>query len=55
MQSVGKTISFWGKNKVRNNFHIKEKLDFVFREKKLKDDDLIILKVAFAFARFLLL
>ena len=33
MQSVGKTISFWGKNKVRNNFHIKEKLDFVFAEK----------------------
>ena len=51
MQSVGKTISFWGKNKMRNNFHIKEKLDFVFREKTER----WWLKVAFAFARFLLL
>ena len=34
MQSVWKTISFWGKKKVRNNFHNKGKLDFDFREKK---------------------
>ena len=51
MQSLGKTISFWGKNKVRNNFHIKEKLDFVLRKKTER----WWLKVAFAFARFLLL
>ena len=39
MQSVWKTISFWGKKKVRNNFHNKGKLDFDFREKKKVRDD----------------
>ena len=48
MQSVWKTISFWGKKKVRNNFHNKEKLDFVFQEKKKR----WWLKVAFASVRF---